>query len=213
MIHVADIRSAFVKQKAERKDDEMLELLNVCFKADEDIIFGEENEAYVGKELAWYDSQHLSIATMPDPPKIWQKVSGVSGQVNSNYGWMVYSPENQEQFWKCRDELLSNSESRRAVMIYMRPSMYTDATAHGKNDFVCTWGTQFFIRDNVLTQTVSMRSNDAVFGYKNDVRWHQLIHERLWRSLRQKYSRLVPGPITWMVGSLHVYPRHHRMVL
>jgi len=52
-----------------------------------------------------------------------------------------------------------------------------------------------------------MRSNDVVFGYKNDVAWQQHV-------LNMVASRLYkdPGTITWQVQNLHVYERHFHLV-
>jgi hypothetical protein len=52
-----------------------------------------------------------------------------------------------------------------------------------------------------------MRSNDVVFGYKNDYAWQQhvlnMIANRLYKD---------PGTITWQVQNLHVYERHFHLV-
>jgi len=52
-----------------------------------------------------------------------------------------------------------------------------------------------------------MRSNDVVFGYKNDYAWQVHVHEQLANDLG-----VIPGEIHWNVGSLHVYERHFNLV-
>jgi thymidylate synthase len=48
-----------------------------------------------------------------------------------------------------------------------------------------------------------MRSNDAVFGYKNDWAWQKHVLDSLCKELN------VPaGQIYWNVSSLHIYERH-----
>ena len=52
-----------------------------------------------------------------------------------------------------------------------------------------------------------MRSNDVVFGYKNDYAWQQHVLEMLADDLE-----IAPGFITWQVQNLHVYERHFDLV-
>ena len=52
-----------------------------------------------------------------------------------------------------------------------------------------------------------MRSNDAVFGYKNDKAWADYVHQRASTKL------CVPmGNMYWNAASLHVYPQHRELV-
>ena len=85
--------------------------------------------------------------------------------------------------------------------------MHEAARHKGMRDFICTNTVQLLIRDGELHYLVSMRSSDAVFGYKGDLAWHTYVHEKASRDLG------VPaGKIVWNAGSLHVYPRHHHLV-
>ena len=52
-----------------------------------------------------------------------------------------------------------------------------------------------------------MRSNDAVFGYINDLFWQQRILDRLAIDLEVE-----SGEIIWQAQSLHVYPRHFHLI-
>ena len=56
-------------------------------------VFRETNEQYVTKQTAWHESKELNIQMVKDV-KIWQYCSGDNGQINSNYGWCVYHPDN-----------------------------------------------------------------------------------------------------------------------
>ena len=49
----------------------------------------------------------------------------------------------------------------------------------GKNDFICTNAVTYYIRDNCLQSVVQMRSNDVVFGYKNDYAWQLYVLEQM----------------------------------
>ena len=86
----------------------------------------ETPRAYVEKESKWYNSCSLSISGYVDDVKIWQQVCDKDGFVNSNYGWCIYSKENYKQYNHALNELLNNKDSRRAVMIYTRPSMWLE---------------------------------------------------------------------------------------
>ena len=94
-------------------------------------------------------------------------------------------------------------------MIYTRPDIQVDAFSNGMSDFICTNNVQYFIRNNQLITSVYMRSNDAVFGYNNDLAWQTHVRDKLIDDLEtDTYIRYEPGPIYWNVGSLHVYERH-----
>lgn len=194
-----------------------IEIVGATFIADEESIFGEVNWDYVKREEEWYNSMSLSVHAIPGgAPQIWKAVADKDGYINSNYGWCIYSPENgfngdtgelDCQYTRAFAELKSNPESRRAIMIYTRPSMWLDYNKNGRSDFMCTNAVQYLIRDGALHAVVQMRSNDAVFGYKNDRAWQQHVLERLAGDLG------VPaGHLYWNVGSLHVYARHYHLV-
>lgn len=185
-----------------------IEIIGASFIADEDSIFGEVNHDYVAREEAWYDSQSLNVNDIPGgAPAIWKAVADADGFINSNYGWCVYSEANGNQYANALQELQKNPESRRAIMIYTRPSMWSDYNKNGRSDFMCTNDVQYLIRDGELHAIVQMRSNDAVFGFKNDRAWQMHVLGKLAKDLG------VPmGKLYWNVGSLHVYSRHYHLV-
>jgi thymidylate synthase len=150
----------------------------------------------------------LNVNDIPGgAPTVWKAVASNDGTINSNYGYTVYSPENGSQFDHVVEELKKNPESRRANIIYTRPSMWNEYNVDGRNDFMCTNTVQYLIRNGELNACVQMRSNDSVYGYKNDCAWQQTVLDRL----SDKLS--VPtGKLYWNVGSLHVYERHFFLV-
>lgn len=171
-------------------------------------------EAYVQAELDWYLSQDLSIEKIGEKAKIWKDVASINCTVNSNYGWCIFSKDNYEQYEHCLKELINNRESRRAVMIYTRPSMQEDYCKDGMNDFICTNGVQCFIRNNRLLYLVHMRSNDAIYGMFNDIAWHCWVYNKLLTDLQKTYPELQLSNegIVWNAGSFHVYERHFDML-
>ena len=211
-----DIRCKFKKAWLDGNETEngMIEIVNASFIADEETIFGELNEEYAKNEVAWYLSTSLSIHDMQKPiPKIWKEIaSKCKGRINSNYGWCIFSENNYEQFNKTLECLIKDKHSRQAVMIYIRPSIHEDAFADGMKDFMCTYAVQILIRNNELHYIVNMRSNDAIFGYKNDRYWHNIVFNMCLERLSKEYTDLEKGNLYWNAGSLHIYPRHFHLI-
>jgi thymidylate synthase len=92
-------------------------------------------------------------------------------------------------------------------MIYTRPWMHEDYNKDGMSDFICTNTVQYLIRDGKVHALVYMRSNDAVFGYKNDYAWQLYVLY----SVAAEVGMPV-GDIYWNVASLHIYERHFKLV-
>jgi thymidylate synthase len=217
---VSNIRNIF-KEKLKMGDFvtdktgvKTVEIINASFFANQPVIFGTVNEDYVQRELEWYKSMSLNVNDIPGgPPEIWKMVANPNGYINSNYGWCIYSQQNGNQYENVLNELIKNPLSRRATMIYNRPTMHDDYNKGGMSDFMCTNTVQYLIRNNKLNALVYMRSNDAVFGYKNDYAWQKHVLEELVTDLRDQWlETLEIGDIYWNVASLHVYERHFKFI-
>jgi len=191
-----------------------IEIVNASFIADEAAIFGTPNQDYIERELKWYRSMSRNVNDIPGgTPEIWKMVADKNGMINSNYGWCIYSEENGYQFAKVVEELIKSPLSRRATMIYTRPSMHEDYNKNGMSDFMCTNTVQYFIRKGKLHASVYMRSNDAVFGYKNDYAWQKYVQQQVLEAINGKRSTVYDlGDLFWNVSSLHVYERHFKLV-
>lgn len=186
----------------------VVEIVNAAFMVTDDHIFGLPNYDYIERELKWYESQSLNVHDIPgSTPTIWISVADSDGRINSNYGWMIYSEENGKQFDNVVKELIQNPFSRRAEMIYTRPSMHRDYCAGGMNDFCCTETVQYLLRDNMLETIVKMRSNDAWAGFRNDYAWQKHVQSKVLTELNNRGNSYELGNIYWNVGSLHVYSR------
>jgi thymidylate synthase len=81
--------------------------------------------------------------------------------------------------------------------------MHQDYCTDGMSDFICTYANTFLIRDGKLISHYLMRSNDAVFGYDNDIHWAKYVQDMLARDLG-----VGVGDIIWTATNLHVYSRH-----
>jgi len=216
----AHVREYFKQQLKEKKfvldrsGCSMIELIGASFIADAPAIFGTPNQDYIDKEIAWYDSMSTNIYDMPTPPKQWVATANAAGDVNSNYGYLLYSHGNHNQFTHVFSELLSNPNSRRACAVYNRPNIWLDHDADGKNDFICTNAVTYYIRGNHLHAVVQMRSNDVVFGYKNDYAWQSTVLSRLAQNLNKHLeAELKTGIIVWQAQNLHVYERHYGLIV
>lgn len=223
----ADIREEFKRLLAEQKftsvnreasmthltGNTTIEIVGASFIADEESIFGEVNWEYVQREEEWYNSMSLNVNDIPGgAPKIWAAVADKDGFVNSNYGYLLFSDKNFSQYENAKNELLKNPESRRANTVYTRPSMWIDYNMNGRSDFCCTESVQYLIRDGAVHAVVRMRSNDTIFGYRNDRAWQKHILEKLTADLNAAGNDYCVGKITWQVGSLHIYSRHYYLV-
>ena len=223
---VKDIRKEFIRLRKEKlikrnksfMPDSTYEIMNASFIADEPTIFGTLDEGYAKKELDWYNTCDTNINSLEGPiPEMWKEAADPLGNINSNYGWCLFSPANYDQFNNAIIELRTNKNSRRSCMIYMRPTMYGDAYVGGMNDFMCMYAVQLLISDNKLNYLVFMRSNDAICGYKNDYFWHSYVFDLAVKHLADAKDEYSDGPLThgnmyWNVGTLHIYPRHFHLI-
>jgi len=211
LLKVDDIRQHFIGELmdsnfvTDKTGVKTIEMIGATFEADEPTIFGDVNDDYIQRELEWYESMSLYVDDIPGvTPAIWQQVADRAGKINSNYGWAIYHKDNGLQYVRVFNELLHLPNSRRAVMIYTRPTMWEDYKRDGMSDFMCTNTVQYMIRNEQLVAIVQMRSNDVVFGYRNDYAWQKHVADTLTADLG-----LTKEPkIIWHVGSLHVYERH-----
>jgi len=197
--------SCFVLDKTGVKT---IEIIGESFLANEESIFGEVNKDYIRRELNWYMSKSLNVNDIEKPiPKIWTQISDKQGFINSNYGWAIFSEENGNQFDKCVSHINVDNNTRRACMIYTRPSMHKDYAKGGMSDFMCTHAVNYYVRNGQIHAVVQMRSNDVVMGYKNDYAWQKYVLDLL-----SEKTNLNPGNIIWNAGSLHVYERHFNLL-
>ena len=94
--------------------------------------------------------------------------------------------------------------------------MQQDWNKNHKHDFCCTFAVQYFLNevsDNTyeLSTFVLMRSNDAVFGYDNDVIWQNYVRDKLANDIiKQTGYNIICKDIVWYASSLHVYERHFK---
>jgi thymidylate synthase len=213
---VSDIRSYFINElknqsfTVDKNGQNTIELIGASFTADEPAIFGTPNVDYINNEIAWYKSQSTNINDIyvdgREPPAAWKYSANKYGEINSNYGHLIWSKKYFSQYNNALRELRNNPDGRRATMVYTRPSIWLEFDEHGKSDFICTNAVTYYMRTR-LHAVVQMRSNDAVYGYKNDYAWQREVLNQLAAA-----TGVRPGTITWQVQNLHVYERHFDLV-
>ena len=201
----------------DRTGQKTIEIISASFHADKPAIFGEPNQDYINRELLWYKSQITNVNAIEGKvPAAWKLAANDYGEINSNYGQIIYSDKYHHQYGRVLDELLENPDGRRASMIYNRPSIWEEYNENGKSDFICTNAVTYYIRNDKLHCVVQMRSNDVVFGYKNDYAWQLFVLEDMVKDYNdcksQNYEEIKAGNIMWQVQNLHVYERHFDLV-
>lgn len=225
---VQDVRDHFIDElfherfTIDKTGQKTIELVGASFLADKASIFGTPSEDYIKKEIAWYESESTNIYDInkesgADAPAAWKYSANKHGEINSNYGYLIYNERFNNQYLHVLQELLLNPDGRRATMVYNRPSIWTEYKDNGKNDFICTNAVTYYIRDSLMHCVVQMRSNDVIFGYKNDYAWQSYLLEKLsydymMEDLYENGNVVTPGNIYWQVQNLHVYERHFHLV-
>ena len=196
-----------------------IEMIGASFVADESAIFGTPNREYIDAEIDWYNSRSTNINEIfgitKAPPQAWQYSANKFGEINSNYGHLIFSEKFHNQYLHVVEELINNPDSRRAAMIYNRPSIWLEYNEDGKNDFICTNAVTYYKRNRRLDAVVQMRSNDVVYGYKNDYAWQQYVMKQLIEDInvqRPDDDQVFKGFMHWQVQNLHVYERHFDLV-
>ena len=166
---------------------------------------------YLNAEMKWYMSKEKSIDKIKDYASMWSKIADKHGNVNSNYGEIVFQQylDNYRgsQFDWVNNQLWDDKDSRQAIINFNQPKHKSDT-----KDFVCTIATQYLIRDNKLISTTDMRSNDLIYGFSYDFPFFSLVQGLVLKTLKPKYNSLELGQNIHTSTSMHVYERHFKML-
>lgn len=170
---------------------------------------------YVKHELDWYKSMDLSIIGHEgiETNPTWNAccTKDDKKEINSNYGWCVFSEENGSQYDNCLEVLKKDKTTRNALIMYNRPEIYKDYKRDGMHDMICTMYSHFFIRNNKLYMIHNMRSNDIRYGFIcSDLAWNCFVYQNMLADLKETaYPDLEVGSIIWTSDSMHLYSRHY----
>lgn len=184
------------------------------------------NLKYLLGEFIWYFSGSNDPAGILPYSKFWDNIRNSGdfdgyekGSINSNYGTRLFGhQEAPDAFWEGRIQpvnqwletvaLLSrDKDTRQAIM-----NIHVPSDRHvGNKDVPCTLTLQWLIRENALHLIVTMRSNDIILGFTNDVFQFTMIQEAMMMELRATYPDLQLGTYFHNAGSMHIYDRHFDM--
>ena len=166
---------------------------------------------YIAAELLWYFAGRNDAAFIKKYAKFWESIQNPDGTVNSSYGNLLFAKKNLHGFtqydWAI-SSLLKDKDSRQAVMHFNLPKhQYTT-----NKDFVCTMYAIFQIRENQLNLTVTMRSNDVVWGLPTDIAFFATLQSQALSHLQKVYPDLTLGTYTHIANSFHIYEHHFDVV-
>lgn len=161
--------------------------------------------SYAKKEFLWYCRRDKFDASIKETASIWADIQQPDGSFFSNYGEYLFNAPGVKWVIEC---LIRDPLSRQAII----PLLNSDCLFQENKDVICTNSIGFRIRDGKLNMSVSMRSQDVIFGWTNDLFCFSLIHELILRILQKSISKLRLGDYNHQVWSFHVYPRHLEML-
>lgn len=153
---------------------------------------------YIRKELAWYQCGDRSDLSILDHAEIWKSCVDKNNLIQSNYGYYF-----NEQFHSVVTHLKEDPDTRRAVVNIHRP----EHNQYGIPDMPCTMYLSFILRHGQLMMTAHMRSQDMVFGLRNDLPAFQMFKLAVANEIGAR-----PGPLTIVVDSFHLYERHYNQI-
>lgn len=160
------------------------------------------SKSYAEREWQWYLSQNRSVEEIKKFAPTWDKMHGGDNLVNSNYGWQ-WGRNNQLD--KCIEQLKKDSSTRQAwISIFdgKEKDQY-------KYDTPCTLAVGFYadlVIKNTLNMTVTMRSNDLVYGFCNDQYCFSKLQELVANELKMNV-----GYYYHFAQNLHIYEKHFNM--
>ncbi len=167
---------------------------------------------YLEEELKWYMSGDKSIKNIGEHASLWKKIADKDGNVNSNYGEIIFKQEldgyNGSQWDWVIESLTNDKDSRQALININQPKHKYP----GVKDFPCTLSIQYLIRDDSLVSITNMRSNDLVYGFGYDFPFFSFLQQKLHKELKKTYPFLQLGVNVHTAGSLHTYEKHYEMM-
>ena len=133
------------------------------------------------------------------------------GTANSAYGNLLFTQKNKLGLsqWEWAYESLKRDKDTRQAIMHFNNSSHQDFKT---KDFVCTLNGVFTIRDNKLSLSVIMRSNDIHFGLIYDLPFFTLLLQQMRLQLLPIYPDLEIGTYTHHAVSLHVYERNFKLL-
>lgn len=196
-------------------------------------------ESYSRKEFDLYDSCTNSAEDFGKASKFWLKLANPDGTVNSAYGYLIWKykshgsdfetetvvtdpprfpgdgsvstvqPVRRTPWEWAKESLTKDKDTRQAILRFSLP----EHQWVGNLDQTCTLHGYFQIRENKLSLTITMRSNDLTLGLVYDLPWFISLIYKMRDDLRDVYPSLEIGTYTHYVHNLHIYDRDQEKIL
>jgi thymidylate synthase len=166
---------------------------------------------YIAAEVLWYFSRTNDPTYIENYASLWKNIHNEDGTVNSAYGYLIFADRNAHGFSQYQwviESLKKDKDSRQAFMHFNKPKhQFLE-----NKDQVCTLQALFHIRENKLHMTLTMRSNDVIYGFMTDWAFFSILHNHVFLELKKTYPELEMGSYTHISHSMHLYERHYDLV-
>jgi thymidylate synthase len=166
---------------------------------------------YIAAELLWYFSGTNNPQFIENYASMWKNLHNLDGTVNSAYGNLIFNQKNEHGFTQYQwviESLKKDKDTRQAFMHFNNPShQYLE-----NRDQVCTLQALFHIRNNKLFMTLTMRSNDVIYGFMTDWTFFSVLMQQVYVQMKEYYPELELGSYTHISHSMHLYERHYDLV-
>jgi thymidylate synthase len=166
---------------------------------------------YIAAELLWYFSGTNNPVYIENYASLWKGIHNPDGTINSAYGNLLFEDKNEygiSQYQWVIESLKKDKDSRQAFMHFNKPKHQW----FGNKDQVCTLQALFHIRNEKLHMTLTMRSNDVIYGFMTDWSFFSILHYHVLLDLKKYYPELTLGSYTHVSHSMHLYERHYELV-
>jgi len=166
---------------------------------------------YIAAEILWYFARTNNPTYIEQYASLWKSLHNQDGTVNSSYGNLLFNEKNEHgltQYEWVIESLKRDKDSRQAFMHFNKPHHQW----FGNKDQVCTLQALFHIRDNKLHMTLTMRSNDVIYGFMTDWAFFSILQHHIFLQMKEHYPELEMGSYTHVSHSMHLYERHYDLV-
>jgi thymidylate synthase len=151
-------------------------------------------------EFAWHVSGSNKVDFISYYTPHWQRFSDDGLTIKgSSYGYRIFSG-NPNRWSQMLDLLKADPNTRRGVLVFADAHLPLQIDA---KDVPCATSVQFLLRDNRLHASVSMRSNDVIWGLPYDTFLFSMLQE-----LCAVHLNVQLGTYYHSAMSLHLYKEH-----
>lgn len=166
------------------------------------------SKKYIDAEFKWYKSCDRNVSWIGQYAKTWNMIADKDGNVNSNYGHLIHKKFGFDQFEYCFEKLNKDLHDRQAIIHFK----WANSGEEFGLDTPCTIMMQFTVFNNKLEAHTYMRSNDAFYGYCNDVVWFTYLQMEMYNRLKEKWTDLELGSYYHTVGDFHIYEKDWKKI-